>query len=205
MEGNSINLSTYDLGLLIATLTTMYAVLDCWHISLSDLHVLWIAYHAELHVFCTAAILHIFLMLMVQSQMLMDMLFLICPLKIMMWLSLVSPKKKILNLYRYILECFSELFLIRYLSGVCPLFVKKTMFGLYEPLVHWCSLLHEDVHSYLSRQRMRKYTWDLMELHHLKQSSRSWILLAVSSVSGTSWRKQIGNSLAMLKRTRWRA
>lgn len=54
--------------------------------------------------------------------MLTDMLFLICPLKIMMWLSLVSPKKKILSLYR---------------------------------------------------QAMRKYIWDLMELHHLKQSSRS--------------------------------
>jgi len=125
VEGNSINLSTYDLGLLIATCnySLVIAVLDCWQIYLSDLHVLWIVYHAELHVFCTSAILHSCLMLMVQSQMLMDMLFLIWPLKIMMWLSLVSRKKKILNLYRYILECFSELFLITYLSGVCPLFV----------------------------------------------------------------------------------
>jgi hypothetical protein len=69
---------------------------------------------------------------MVQSQMLTDMLFLICPLKIMMWLSLVSPKKKILSLYRYISEFFSELFLSRFTclsyAPSPPFFFKKKTF-----------------------------------------------------------------------------
>jgi hypothetical protein len=70
--------------------------------------------------------------------MLTDMLFLICPLKIMMWLSLVSPKKKILSLYRYISEFFSELFLSRFTClsyAPSPFFFKKILLWTTGPLV----------------------------------------------------------------------